>query len=540
MKNMVAASIRGMKKLIVPTVIVLGVVLMGIWMLRGSISFMAQPLSSEEIELLNPDWNLATKGNWSPWHTASDGSTEWNPTASFNAWVESIPEDDKAWPIIARVSLDHQELHSHEWLGATPEENEDWEITSGLLSTHASRTAVDELIQALHKPFLGIFDREGTDPMVHRLMLDRGIEDTEWIEVPSDNPDPWVNITGYFSELRGGSTLLATAAYNALETDGDTERYLEILSAMLDGADLTLTRRRLIDHLVYVAVYRNALSVLDWGLHTHPHKFGDADLVALDWLLEECAPQPLEVTDEILVLHDHFRRLVSSSGKLDIQRASDDDWWIPEFTAPSHEPITSLDPRIQRILLYQSRQFNMVAQKSSLPWDGEGIAFDDFREGFESIPQRMRDKVSESEFIISYWERNLEMQMRVRALRVAIGIERFERRHGAYPNTFDEIDSDLLGFETTDPFTGEALLFAMSNGELVVYSAGADRDDDLANHMRDLYLDPNYARSRYPYIRGKDDGGVSVKPHWISRDQADGVVDQSKIDGDWVLFPELR
>ncbi|MBO6512922.1 MAG: hypothetical protein JJ974_03010 [Phycisphaerales bacterium] len=527
-----------MKKHIVSTVIVLGVFVVGIWILQGRGLFKAQPLSASEVELLNPDWDLATNGNWSPWQTTADGSKEWNPTAGFNAWIETIPEQERAWPIIARVSLDHEELHTHEWLSAKPDENEDWETTSRLLMTSASQHAVDELVQAMRRPWLGIVDREGTDPVMHQLMLDRGLEDIEWVEEPDLNPDPWVNITSYFADLRTVSSVLATAAYAALESDLDSERYMQILSAMFDGADLALTRTRLIDHLVYVAMYQNAIGVLDWGLVNHAELFGEDNLAELDRVLQEYGPRPLEVTDEILVLHDHFRRLVNTRGKLDIKRASNDDWWIPDFTAPSHKPIEALDPRIHRILLYQSRQFNMVARKSSLPWDGEGIAFDDFREGFESVPKRMRDKVSESEFVISYWERNLELQTKVRALRFAIALERHQRRNGAYPDRLEDVEVDLINFDITDPFTGDPLLYALSDDGPVVYSTGADRDDDLMTLMRDRYLDPNYAQSRYPYIRGNSDGGISMKPHWISSEHAEGIEDQSQIDGDWVLFPE--
>lgn len=69
------------------------------------------------------------------------------------------------------------------------------------------------------------------------------------------------------------------------------------------------------------------------------------------------------------------------------------------------------------------------------------------------------------------------------------------------------------------------------------YSAGTDRDDDSGVPMRNHYANPNYSSSGLKKYAGTD-GSICFMPHWISREQAEGVGDQSLIDGDWVLYPE--
>jgi len=502
-------------------------------------SFSARPLTQAEVALLSPDWADATGGNWSPWHTQADGTEEWNPTASFNAWVGAIPEHDKAWPIIARVLLDHEDLRSHQWLGAEPHETENWNQTFLLFYNAESRTAIDDLAKAMHAPFLGIVDREGTDPVTHQLMIDRGMEDLDWIEQPSENPGPWLNITGHFSELRVVANLLSTAAYSALESESDSERFVDLVWAMFDGADHSLTRTRMIDHLMYFAAYRKALGVVEWALVYHSDQFDETDLAELDMFLDAFPPRSFEATDETLGLHDHYRRLVNRNGKLDFDRAidADDSWAMPEFTMPSNQSITQLDPRLQQLILYQSRQFNKIARKSSLPWDGTELAYEDFREGFGLVPSRFHETVMQSEFSITYWELNLDLQLRARALRIAIAAERHKRKHGEYPQSLGQIDTDFIHFEINDPFTNEPLLYELSDAGPVIYSAGTDRDDDNGTPMRSLYINPNYAQIGSSLMSGTT-GAISRLPHWISQEQAEQISDQSLIDGDWILYSE--
>jgi len=501
--------------------------------------FTAQSLTQAEVAILSPDWTDATGSNWSPWHTTTEGTKEWNPTASFNAWIETIPEHDKAWPTIARVLLDHEEIVRHEWLGTEPHETDEWIDTFLLFHRTDARLAVDDLVHAMHAPALGVVDREGTDPVTHELMIDRGMADPDWIENPSENPDPWTNYLGVLTQLRNVTNTLSTAAYCALESEMDTERYIDIVSGMFDGADLSLTRTRMIDHLVYFAVYRKNLSVMEWALVNHPDQFDEVDLSELDWILEAYPSKPFEATGQMLAIHDRYRRVDIRFGDIDADRISEiPRSWIPtEFALPSHKPIAKLDPRLQQIILYKSRQHRKIADKSLLPWDGTELGDDDYREGLDLIPVRMQEEANDSGFSLWYWEINLGVQLRTTALRIALAAERHKRRNGVYPQGIDHIDTDFIHFDINDPFTNEPLLYAMSYAGPIIYSAGTDRDDDDGTPMRRHYINPNYASKKW-LVMSATDGSISIMPHWISREQAEGIEDQSLVDGDWILYPE--
>lgn len=524
-----------MKKSAVISTALVGVLIALVIVILGDRSEGTQQLSSGELALLNPDWSLATGGNWSPWVTARDGSQEWNPTASFNAWVDTIPHEARAWPHLADALIEYEELWSHEWNGAQPKDNEDWGGTVRLYSSSWSRGGVDQVVRAFHQPFLGKIDRQGTDSVMHALLVERGLEDEDWNEHPLENPDPWVNATGLVSDLRSAVFELSTPVYVALESESDTERFLQILIAMFDGSDLILTRMRLLDHLQYVPLYGNCLSVIEWGLRNHSDKFDELELEVLERVLALYPPRVFEATGEILWVHDHYRRLVDSNGEFDIDQASDVTG-VDAFYSPSHEPIEKLDSRIQQVLHFHTNQFNKLAEKSTMPWDGTELEYADFLAGIDRVPEGMHEVILMNKFLVTYWERNLELQVRRTALRIAIASERHRFRNGQYPAGFESFDEDLISFDINDPFTNEPLIFRVGDRGAVVYSAGTDRDDDGGVPMLSMYKNPNYAAFGSSFLN-RTDGSISVRPHWISRERAEAIGDQSLIDGDWVLYP---
>jgi hypothetical protein len=114
---------------------------------------------------------------------------------------------------------------------------------------------------------------------------------------------------------------------------------------------------------------------------------------------------------------------------------------------------------------------------------------------------------------------------RINAAIVALALNRHQLRHDTWPKTIDAVDPELLEQLPSqyifDPFTGNPLLYKLTDVGPVVYSTGPDRDDDDARPLHN----PNERRPLMPrWI-----------PDWLIERALEN--DPETYDGDWVLYP---
>ncbi|HWB00090.1 MAG TPA: hypothetical protein VG713_16465, partial [Pirellulales bacterium] len=102
------------------------------------------------------------------------------------------------------------------------------------------------------------------------------------------------------------------------------------------------------------------------------------------------------------------------------------------------------------------------------------------------------------------------------ATEVAIALVLFQRRHGAWPQTLDELVPDLLPAVPPDRFDGQPLRYIVRDRHPVLYSLGNDRDDDGGRPAGS----PNQA---IPGAYGPVKHPMTGTEH----------------DGDWILWPPL-
>jgi hypothetical protein len=98
---------------------------------------------------------------------------------------------------------------------------------------------------------------------------------------------------------------------------------------------------------------------------------------------------------------------------------------------------------------------------------------------------------------------------------VAIGLELYRRQHGRYPERLDQLIPAHLSEAPADRITGNAVRYRLVDGRPVVYSVGADRDDDSGR--------PAIAPAGYSSTR--------IAAQWGSSSVPPG-------DGDWRLYPQ--
>jgi hypothetical protein len=101
------------------------------------------------------------------------------------------------------------------------------------------------------------------------------------------------------------------------------------------------------------------------------------------------------------------------------------------------------------------------------------------------------------------------------AIQTAIALELYRRQHGGFPDSLAALVPALLPRVPVDPITGEPLHYRLVDGKPLIYSVGADRDDDAG---------------RVPLSRmGNPQAYMAAQ--W-------GIDPTTAPDGDWVLYPE--
>lgn len=103
---------------------------------------------------------------------------------------------------------------------------------------------------------------------------------------------------------------------------------------------------------------------------------------------------------------------------------------------------------------------------------------------------------------------------------VGIALELFHRRHGGYPTALGELAPGLLPEVPLDRISGGPLRYRIVDGRPVVYSTGADGDDDGGRRPT----------GRVNVLPRADERNRDVAARW-HRPPAE------KPDGDWVVYP---
>ena len=247
---------------------------------------------------------------------------------------------------------------------------------------------------------------------------------------------------------------------------------------------------------------------------------------------------------EMLVYHDFVRRFVSASGGIDYSQAKHsigDMVSVEGWSSASSLPDAQLKPSVQRPLYLFNRAFYLLNGQSHIPWDDSTVGgYPYIQDHIGSVNPIFRlitgilmpatDKVS---------ARVREYNQRSYSSRLLIALHRYRLRHGAFPETIEAIDADLLVFKPIDAFSGELLKYELTEDGPLIYSVGTDRDNDGGIPMRkydisDLESPKNMMANHIP--------GYAKAPHWIRQSKVDEI-NQSwpeKIDGDWILYPKPK
>jgi len=511
----------------------------------------AKPLTQAQLKQLTPDWSKATDNNWSPWYTLPDGTIEWNPAASYNTWVESIPEADKAWPEMARLEAQYTQhpgdILRSSYLGLLPTDPVRWSALAPLLASPQSDELHARLMVELAKPNLGGYITATNDPHANAANIEFPPSDGH-LQAPVKF-DPLANdglLASNFPWLsahRRFAVFLTSKAAHELEA-GNPDELVETINILYRSSNLGSAIPSIIAQLVEIAIQGDCMETISWAIEHHRDQLTEEHLRRFETMLADPAHHQLTWQGKSLQFHDTIRRMCTERGAFIkpagglLSSAFDIDPIDIEPVDPVALPDESLHPAVQQTLLAHNQMLLAAYEASRIPWNAEPIDEDQMLAHLEPVLTPQGKKYLE--LLIPALK---PMSNRFRAntqqiigLRVGIAAHRHHLRHGAFPDSINAIDPDLMSFDPIDAFTNKPLLYILTESGPVVYSVGEDYQDNAGTQAMTVHDKERFiSKSELGTTTGR-----SVKhTRWLTKDQAltKYPPDSSEPWGDWVLFP---
>ena len=478
-----------MKKafLIIMPILLIALLATGIWTYNAF--FTSKPLSQSELTNLTPDYTPVTQGNWSPWYTDTTGTTTWNPTASFNAHLATIPEQDKAWPVLIDLTLSNPDLFKNKDLARYPDEAEDWDALAALLQTPETTEVINQLTQALNRPVLGCDMHASTDTYEHQARMKNGLEDKNWDPNPNPNPNAMDILLPALGKARNAAQLLKSAAILEL-INNNPDRFVELVNTMYASASLTNENQLILSQLVELAIRSVSNDLIMWSLEEYPGAFTDQHLASLAATVHNAGIQTFVWEGEALFFRDTFRHIADASGNLNPASFQTMNSGGGVRTIPTNLPDAQLDKSLQRIFYTHQLIVTQAHQRSLIPWDPTLQPSDDLYEQEKSKLNKVGELlmgilIPALDKAAARFQAGAQESIAVQTL---IALHRHKLRHNTFPTTLADLDQDLITHAPTDIFTGTDLHYNPSptnNPQSpLLYALGHDRNDDQGRYIK--------------------------------------------------------
>ncbi len=486
------------------------------------------------------------------------------PDVAHNYWhdinqARRASNNDAAWPIYRRALValgDPRDKVNHPrvewgWADAGPQ-GPHWDqfVKTVELQQPAIRLARD----AARQSRLGYLVGDPADyDFYHRANAD-------WIaqgppQDASDNPELWGTLLGGVQNLRDLARFVdADAVVAAAQNDGP--RALEDLTTMVRMAEqIWQPRSYLVEQMIAMVVYRIALERTVQIVDKMPKTFSDDQWRDLAHALASFRQGDLvyDMSAEEIAFDDLLQRFYTDDGHGDGHVTLKGlEWWTNNFPAIPDKNQRAWQDALLRVAgpgfaalvagRAETRElYQRVAQAEAdahqgppWEWDRQKIRDADrvlqepnlnkVRYFLAGLVQPMRSGL--------YINTEAMVQRRDATLTV-IALELFHRRHDRWPTTLDELVPALLLAVPLDRFDGQPLHYVVREGRPVLYSLGADLDDDGGQPTKK----PSSAEP------GPDDYGKLTAAERERRQRPnafgipEGEIYNTERNGDWIFFP---
>jgi len=446
----------------------------------------------------------------------------------INAAALDIPDGERAWPVyrVALLALPDVPEFSVGF-NREPRPGEDgWERIESFLTDHAA--ALAEARQAATLPGLGFVPGHAFSETDQRL----------WPEAKFSERDIrehglFAILLPHLAPLRSLGRLLRHDALRAAAA-GDGATAIADIRAITGIAAHVRETPLLVNDLISLALDHLAFDAAGDVLANWPDALSDAQLQDLAHMIA-ARDQPalrLRFDGERLGFRDIVQRLYSDDGDGDGRLTAAGMRMMLHWTGVTNQGPSSDGDAIAAMALGPVLRTVGLTRRQAIE---EYDVFMDALEALGATPAWQRD---DSAIQVKFWKWNESALARARYLPlaalapaltnatyqvdrvmqhrdgvlIAIALEMYRRRHGAWPAALDEMVPAFLPAAPVDRCDGRPMRYALVEGRPVVYSIGPDGDDD--GGAAPATDDPVRGAASLLVIKGS-----------------------SAPDGDWVLWP---
>lgn len=449
--------------------------------------------------------------------------------AELNRRDNSAPASDFAWPIYRKALIqlydrnDRTAEKAFNDLFPSYRDKGDPAKLDAYVRVHGDLLEI--LREGAKKPALGfIYGRHGShfDPEL-------------WPQYQPRDPVDMIDralialLLPHLNELHNAAALLVTDANLAL-SEQNTARAVDDYRAAWGIADQIVPNDFLVTDLVALRIRNNTLSSIADALQARSDGFTDEQLRDIAHLLAKpnTAAEIISFEGERMAFRDFVQRIYSDDGNGDghvtkqgiefLARLGGPFPISQEYVYVSQAAGAPLVASRREVIAEHDRLINMANANLNRAYrDVDWKPYDD-----RAIEIKTSSALGWKYMLINVTLPNLsraqsdaEQYLGSRdGVIVAIGLELYRRQHGRYPTSLDELMPSLLPAVPIDRLNGRPLSYRLIDGKPVVYSVGADLDDD---------------GGRPPQINGEVKNNVAFESF-----------KGGTISGDWILFPQPR
>ena len=263
----------------------------------------------------------------------------------------------------------------------------------------------------------------------------------------------------------------------------------DILTCYRFGEHFTLGPRTLIEQLLGIAIERLALnsgfSILDRAqVDTAVIKYLQNELE----LLSTNQNPYIDLRAEKLMVYDNIQRAFTDDGdggghitRINSKPTPDSRILLPDAAKNKDLDWEKLDRQETTELADKLYEFmEVMSRKTPAQWRKDGLDFD--KEAYE-ITKGNSFLLILLPAIGKVSELSHKSKVSIQALITTLAILQYEANEGQLPETLDElIASEYLKHLPMDPYSDEPLIYKPSDSNFILYSVGADFDDDGGKH----------------------------------------------------------
>jgi hypothetical protein len=463
--------------------------------------------------------------------------------ARLNEPIEKVPANQRAWPLYRQAILglwpDGLAGPERTRIDQLMPEKPRADLTAGLAQWLTSHAQALELVrQASLLPSMGFLLGPGGSAYDPELWPQRPAASAATTQ-PSEQPLIAI-LLPHLSEVRELARLIDADARLA-QQQKDSPRLVRDIHTML-GMSHQITGGTLIESLVGVGISNLALQRIEAVLETSREQLSNGDLTELAHLLSgpTVTADLVGMETERMLFADVLQRTYTDDGAGDGRLTPEGVRFLASVSTISSEGGIEgymPDGGVLEVSIGPAAMMVMASRREVQ------TAYDQFMDASEA---QLRRPAREADWrtvnsLLEQWHASTLAKTRYLPLAlmsptmqrlstrgerylgrrdgvlIGIGLELYRRQHGAYPKTLAELSPAVLPQVPVDRITGGPLRYTVLEGQPMIYSVGADRDDDGGRVP--AFKGPGHEGDPY----GAAEWNRSAKP----------------LDGDWPLFGML-